>query len=119
LTATVEQEFPFGSVSVVGNCPESNGGTTHLNGNIFPNEAFNMSKKSLLPKRVCDALSLADMRESLYGLNSLEDDIEALERCSLARERKLYHSLVLRINERKILQKLIPFRLGKFVMFLC
>jgi len=79
-----------------------------------------MSKKSLLPKRVCDALlSLVDMRESLYGLNSLEDDIEALERCSLARERKLYHSLVLRINERKILQKLIPFCLGKFVMFLC
>jgi len=107
-------------VLVVGNCPESNGGTTHLNGNIFPNGAFNMSKKSLLPKRVCDALlSLVDMRESLYGLNSLEDDIEALERCSLARERKLYHSLVLRINERKILQKLIPFCLGKFVMFLC
>jgi len=46
LTATIEQEFPFGSVSVVGNYPESNGGTTHLNGNIFPNEAFNMSKKS-------------------------------------------------------------------------
>lgn len=95
------------SASVAGNCPESNGETTHLNGNMFPNEAFNMSKKSLLPKRVCDALlSIADMRESLYGLNSVEDDIEALERCSLTRERKLYHSLVLRINERKILQKL-------------
>jgi len=91
------------SVSVSGNCPESNGETTHLNGNIFSN----MSNKSLLPKRVCDALlSLADMRESLYGLNSVEDDMEALERCSLTRERKLYHSLVLRINERKILQKL-------------
>ncbi|KAK7356842.1 hypothetical protein VNO80_16121 [Phaseolus coccineus] len=95
------------SVSVAGNCLESNGETTHLNGNMFPNEAFNMSKESLLPKRVCDALlSIADMRESLYGLNSVEDDIEALERCSLTRERKLYHSLVLRINERKILQKL-------------
>ncbi|XP_047151960.1 ribosomal lysine N-methyltransferase 3 isoform X1 [Vigna umbellata] len=107
------------SVSVAGNCPESNGGTTHLNGNIFPNEVFNMSKKSLLSKRVCDALlSLADMRESLYGLNSVEDDIEALERCSLDRERKLYHSLVLRINERKILQKLRnyasqPFEINK------
>lgn len=94
------------SVSVAGNCHESSG-TTLLNDDIFPNKAFNMTKKSLLPKKVCDALlSLADMRESLYGLKSIEDDIEALERCSLVRERKLYHSLVLRINERKILQKL-------------
>ncbi|TKY51984.1 Ribosomal lysine N-methyltransferase 3 [Spatholobus suberectus] len=94
------------SVSVAGNCHESSG-TTLLNDNIFPSKAFNMSKKSLLPKNVCDALlSLADMRESLYGLKSIEDDIEALGRCSLVREKKLYHSLRLRINERKILQKL-------------
>lgn len=94
------------SVSVAGNCDESSG-TTFLNGNIFPSKAFNMSKKSLLPKKACDVLlSLADMRESLYGLKSIEDDIEALGRCSLVRERKLYHSLMLRINERKILQRL-------------
>ncbi|CAJ1976376.1 unnamed protein product [Sphenostylis stenocarpa] len=95
------------SVSVTGNSHESNVGTTLLNGYIFPNKASNMSKKSLLPKNTCDALmSLADMRESLYGLNSIEDDMEALERCSLVRERKVFHSLMLRINERKILEKL-------------
>ncbi|KAH1229967.1 Ribosomal lysine N-methyltransferase 3 [Glycine max] len=94
------------SVSVAGNYDESNG-TTLLNGDIFPSKAFNMNNKSLLPKKVCDALlSLSDMRESLYGLKSIEDDIEALGRCSLIRERKLYHSLMLRINERKILQRL-------------
>lgn len=96
------------SVSVSGNCHESNGtSTTLLNDNIIPNKAFDMSKKSLLPKNVCGALlSLADMRESLYGSKSIEDDIEALGRCSLVREIKLYHSLMLRINERKVLQKL-------------
>nr|KYP43054.1 Ribosomal N-lysine methyltransferase 3 [Cajanus cajan] len=96
------------SVSVSGNCHESNGAsTTLLNDNIIPNKAFDMSKKSLLPKNVCGALlSLADMRESLYGSKSIEDDIEALGRCSLVREKKLYHSLMLRINERKVLQKL-------------
>ncbi|KAK7391808.1 hypothetical protein VNO78_20230 [Psophocarpus tetragonolobus] len=94
------------SVSIAGNCVESSG-TTLLNDNIFPNKAFNTSKKSMLPKNVCDALlSLADMRESLYGLKSIEEDIEALGRCSLVREKKLYNSLVLRINERKILRKL-------------
>lgn len=94
------------SVSVAGNCHESNE-TTLLNDDIFPEKACNMSKKSLLTREVCDALmSLADMRESLYGLKSIEDDIEALGRCSLVREKKLYHSLVLRISERKILQKL-------------
>ncbi|KAL2325218.1 hypothetical protein Fmac_024276 [Flemingia macrophylla] len=94
------------SVSVAGNCHESSG-TTLLNDIVFPNKAFNMSKKLLLPKKVYDALlSLANMRESLYGLNSIEDDIEALGRCSIIREKKLYHSLMLRVNERKILQKL-------------
>ncbi|XP_057427290.1 ribosomal lysine N-methyltransferase 3 [Lotus japonicus] len=84
------------SVSVAGNCHESS--ETSLS---------NMSKKSVLTKEVCNALlSLADMRESLYGSKSMEDDIEALGRCSSVSERKLYNSLVLRISERKILQKL-------------
>ncbi|KAJ1403955.1 SET domain [Sesbania bispinosa] len=94
------------SLSIAGKCHESSE-TTLLNDNIFLKKASDMSKKSLMTKEVCDALlSLADMRESLYGLESIEDDIEALGRCSLVREKKLYHSLVLRISERKILQKL-------------
>ncbi|KAK7278342.1 hypothetical protein RJT34_23370 [Clitoria ternatea] len=94
------------SASVAGNTHESSE-TTLLNDHIFLEKASNMSKKTLLTKEICDALlSLADMRESLYGLKSIEDDIEALARCSLAGEKKLYHSLVLRISERKILQKL-------------
>lgn len=65
-----------------------------------------LSKIVLLTKSVCGALlALADMRESLYGSNSIEDDIEALNKCSV-RERKLYHSLILRVSERKILEKL-------------
>jgi SET domain-containing protein 6 len=54
----------------------------------------------------CDALlSLADLRESFYGSNSLGDDIEALGNCCI-RERKLYHSLMLRVSERGILERL-------------
>lgn len=66
-----------------------------------------LSKNSLLTESVCLALlSLADARESLYGSNSLRNDIKELNRCSQLSEPKLYHSLVLRISERKILQKL-------------
>lgn len=65
-----------------------------------------LSEALLLTKTICDALlSLADLRESLYGKNSIEDDIEALRRCCCIRDKKLYHSLMLRISERKILQK--------------
>ncbi|KAL5566330.1 hypothetical protein UlMin_029494 [Ulmus minor] len=64
----------------------------------------------LMTKGVGSALlSLADMRESLYGTSSLEDDIEALRRCCCVMEKKLYHSLMLRISERKILAKLRTF----------
>ncbi|KEH42848.1 N-lysine methyltransferase SETD6 isoform X2 [Medicago truncatula] len=95
------------SVAVAENFHESSEKTTFLNDNIFLKKLSNMSKKTLMTKEVCDALlSLADMRESLYGLKSLEDDIEALKRSSFVRDRKLYHSSVLRISERKILQKL-------------
>lgn len=95
------------SVATAGNCLESND-TILLNDiNVFLKKASTMSNKSLLTKEVCDALlSLADLRENLYGLASMEDDIEALGSCSLVREKKMYHSLVLRINERKIIQKL-------------
>lgn len=74
---------------------------------VAGNYETSMSKKPLMTKEICAALlSLADIRESLYGLKSMEDDIEALERCSFVEDRKLYHSLVLRISERKIIQKL-------------
>ncbi|XP_048435387.1 N-lysine methyltransferase setd6 isoform X1 [Pyrus x bretschneideri] len=81
---------------------------------IFPDKSQQLRHKAemlteelLLTKSLCNALSsLADMRDSLYGANSLEDDIRALGRCSCISEKKLYHSLVLRISERKILRKL-------------
>lgn len=64
-------------------------------------------KDLLLTKRVCDSLlSLANIRESFYGSDSLEDDIDLLKRCCRIRERKLYHSLMLRVSERTILKQL-------------
>ncbi|KAL6223306.1 hypothetical protein ACLB2K_006693 [Fragaria x ananassa] len=67
------------------------------------------SEAVLLTNTICNALlSLADMRESLYGKNSIEDDVEALKRCSI-KEKKLHHSLMLRISERKIIQKFRTF----------
>lgn len=77
---------------------------------IFCEETSKMTQRSkdlLLTKSVCNALfSLADIREGLYGANSIEDDVEALARCCCVRDKKLYHSLVLRISERRILGKL-------------
>ncbi|XP_020575751.1 ribosomal lysine N-methyltransferase 3 isoform X2 [Phalaenopsis equestris] len=64
-------------------------------------------KEVLLRDNVCQALiSLADIRESLYGLSSLQEDISKLHDCCRLMESKLYHSLVLRVGERKILGKL-------------
>ncbi|CAE6076446.1 unnamed protein product [Arabidopsis arenosa] len=62
----------------------------------------------LLTDGVCEALlTIVDKRESLYGsLSSLEDDIDRLKTCCLPGDRRLYHSLVLRVSERKILKKL-------------
>ncbi|OVA20950.1 SET domain [Macleaya cordata] len=72
-----------------------------------PLETAEMAKDLLLTERVCGALvSLANIRESIYGLKSVDDDIEALGRCSCVKERKLYHSLVLRVSERRILERL-------------
>lgn len=64
-------------------------------------------KKLLRSESICSALlSLADMRESLYGSNTLEDDEGKLQACCIVRERKLYHSLVLRVSERRIIYRL-------------
>ena len=74
--------------------------------NIQLGKGSEMSEEQLLTESVCNAISsLADMRESLYPSNSKEDDIELLRSCSI-QDRKLYHSLSLRVSERKILEKL-------------
>ncbi|PUZ53682.1 hypothetical protein GQ55_5G070400 [Panicum hallii var. hallii] len=64
-------------------------------------------KRLLHSESTCSALlSLADMRETLYGSNTLKDDEEKLQACCIVSERKLYHSLVLRVSERRILYRL-------------
>ncbi|XP_018490827.1 ribosomal lysine N-methyltransferase 3 [Raphanus sativus] len=62
----------------------------------------------LLTDGVCEALlAIVDKRESLYGTSiSLEEDVARLESCVLPKDRRLYHSLVLRVSERRILEKL-------------
>ncbi|KAL0303599.1 UNVERIFIED_CONTAM: Ribosomal lysine N-methyltransferase 3 [Sesamum radiatum] len=68
------------------------------------------SKKLLLTRGVCQALfSLADARESLYGPNSLDDDIKSFTESSHITDPKLYHSLMLRISERRIIERLRSF----------
>ncbi|CAI9108804.1 OLC1v1008495C1 [Oldenlandia corymbosa var. corymbosa] len=75
--------------------------------NVDVSKNLELSRDFLLTKGVCTGLlSLADIREGLYGPSTLEDDIEALKQCCNIKEPKLYHSLVLRISERSILQKL-------------
>lgn len=65
-----------------------------------------MKRDMLMNKKVGRALLLiVEMRDGLYGTSSLEDDIEALGRCCPIKEKKLYHSLMLRISERRILEK--------------
>ncbi|CAN6475536.1 unnamed protein product [Victoria cruziana] len=61
----------------------------------------------MLTNRVCVALiSLANMREMLYGSSSLAEDIDSLSQCSSLEQPKLHGSLSLRISERTILRKL-------------
>lgn len=67
-------------------------------------EDSKIRKDVLLTKDVCTALmSLADMRETLYGSSCLEKGLETV--CCI-QDRKLYHSLRLRESERTILKKL-------------
>uniref|UniRef100_A0A453G7P1 SET domain-containing protein n=3 Tax=Aegilops tauschii TaxID=37682 RepID=A0A453G7P1_AEGTS len=64
-------------------------------------------KKLLQSEGIGSALaSIADIRESLYGSSTLKDDEEKLRACSPVGERSIYHSLVLRVSERKILGRL-------------
>uniref|UniRef100_A0A7N1A281 N-lysine methyltransferase n=1 Tax=Kalanchoe fedtschenkoi TaxID=63787 RepID=A0A7N1A281_KALFE len=65
------------------------------------------TRKDLLNGSVCDALlSIANLRESFYKSGSLQDDVDRLKTCCPVLERKKYHSLMLLISERNILQKL-------------
>lgn len=78
-------------------------------------KAENELKELLMTSEVCNVLvSLADLRESLYGSSSLEDDTNILRCCDRMKERKLYHSLVLRVGERKILSRLRVYANGGF-----
>ncbi|PWA51251.1 RuBisCO-cytochrome methylase, RMS1 [Artemisia annua] len=73
---------------------------------IILGEITEINKKLLLTEIVRSALlSIAEIRERCYGSRSMEDDAEALKTCP-ATDKKLYHSLVLRISERKVLEKL-------------
>ncbi|CAN1787579.1 N-lysine methyltransferase setd6 [Linum perenne] len=73
---------------------------------ITKGESSEISRDLLLMESVCDALLwLADKRDGLYGLKYMKDDVEALERSS-AKEGKVYYSLVLRVCERRIIEKL-------------
>ncbi|KAF6167103.1 hypothetical protein GIB67_041358 [Kingdonia uniflora] len=73
---------------------------------IRPLKTPEMAKEFLFTSEVRKGIvSIADIREKLYGMNSLEDDVKALQNCCM-KERKLYHSLVLRVSERRIIQKL-------------
>ncbi|KAJ4965694.1 hypothetical protein NE237_017543 [Protea cynaroides] len=72
----------------------------------IPPETPEVENDLLLTDRVREALLLlADIRESFYG-ESIEDDLELLQRCCPILERKLYHSVTLRVSERRIIQKL-------------
>ncbi|CAL1381147.1 unnamed protein product [Linum trigynum] len=72
---------------------------------ITQDKRSEISRDLLLTESVCEALLwLADKRDSLYN-KSMKDDIEALQRCSV-KEGKAYYSLVLRVCERRILEKL-------------
>ncbi|XVF58909.1 hypothetical protein PTKIN_Ptkin07bG0103800 [Pterospermum kingtungense] len=73
---------------------------------IAQDRSSEISKELLVTEEVCSGLlSLADSRESCYGSESMDEDMEALKRCCM-KETKMYHSLVLRISERRILEKL-------------
>ncbi|XP_031268832.1 N-lysine methyltransferase setd6 [Pistacia vera] len=74
--------------------------------NIALENTSDMSTELFFTESVCNALSsLADMRESCYAIKSKEDDIEVL-RSGSTKDRKLYHSSVLRLSERRILENL-------------
>lgn len=106
------------AISTTGDCLSKEGREITIGKHKF---TFGQSGRNdvLLTDGVCEALlAIVDKRESLYGsMSSLEDDIVRIETCLLPRDRRLYHSLVLRVSERKILEKLRSYirkRVGEF-----
>ncbi|CAN4125602.1 unnamed protein product [Withania somnifera] len=84
---------------------------------ILFGKGFESSNSMLLTDGVCAALlALADIRESLYGSSHLEEDIKTLNSCSLVKEPKTYYSLVLRISERRILEKVRCYASASLIM---
>ncbi|CAA0829292.1 SET domain-containing protein [Striga hermonthica] len=78
--------------------------------NFLSTKVLEANKKFLLTQDVCRALSLlADAREKLYGPTSLEEDIKSLNECCQATDPKSFHSLILRVSERRIIEKLRHF----------
>ncbi|KAG5611898.1 hypothetical protein H5410_023179 [Solanum commersonii] len=95
------------AVSITSGFEKSKGFNLSKKDIVLFREGVESSNNMLLTDGVCVALSgLADIRESLYGSNHLEDDIKTLNYCCLVKEPKIYYSLVLRISERRILEKL-------------
>ncbi|XP_017248554.1 ribosomal lysine N-methyltransferase 3 isoform X2 [Daucus carota subsp. sativus] len=94
-------------LSSPGACNKLTGTVLSKKVHVILEKGKEMSKNALLTNAVRSALiEVADLRDRLYGSRSLEDDIKELSECCFVKERKLYHSLVLRISERRILQKL-------------
>lgn len=95
------------AVSSAGNSIEPIGMLLSEKSKRLCEETPEMIKDLLLTKSVRNALlSLADKREGLYGSNSVKDDMKALGRYCYTGGKTLYHSLMLRISERKIIEKL-------------
>lgn len=85
----------------------------------FPEETADKSNQ-YLTEGVCNALlALAEIRDGLYGPNSMEDDIESLRRCCPPREGKVYHSMMLRVSERRILERLRSYASAAAKTFKC
>ncbi|CAI9780478.1 unnamed protein product [Fraxinus pennsylvanica] len=100
------------ALSAVGNLNKSPNPCFTVKGNLLFIKG-SVSKNLLLTKDVREALLLlTDSREAFYGLSSLDDDIRSLKGCCRASEYKLYHSLMLRISERRILEKLRCYAAG-------
>ncbi|XP_057972514.1 uncharacterized protein LOC131160674 isoform X2 [Malania oleifera] len=94
------------TLSTMGNFTDATGMGILKKGCPLMGKTSEISEDLLLTAGVQDALLLlADIRETFYGSTTMEDDIEAMRSCG-RRERKKFHSMMLRVSERRILKKL-------------
>ncbi|XP_078433531.1 SET domain-containing protein isoform X2 [Wolffia australiana] len=69
-----------------------------------------MDPAILMTYEVCEwMMRMADARERMYGGGSMEEEVEKLSNCRRSEERKVYDSLVLRVMERKVLNRFRAF----------